>query len=133
MQTSSLTHFNKTVFLGFLLAAGVMALIGLVSAVSNRDGEDPAPEPVSCDQTESIDFLVDYQKARTESIKTGKPLFLFFTEPGSPFSQRVNREIFADEGVVALSREFVCVSVNTEKPSAISVMKSSVLTRRRLF
>ena len=127
MKTVQLPYINiKRLAPALLLAAGLSLLLGWASA--ERKGERLAETPVSAVETEPVAFLADYGQARNASAATGKPLLLLFTEPGSPFSQRVDREIFGDPGVAALCGNFICASVDTGNPAAAEIVKKFRVT-----
>ncbi|HZO87249.1 MAG TPA: thioredoxin family protein [Chthonomonadaceae bacterium] len=52
--------------------------------------------------------------AMDESRRTGKPILLVFHADWCPFCRRMERETFADPTVARLSRNFICVKVDTE-------------------
>ena len=127
MKTAYLPYINtKQLALGLFLAAGLSLLLGWASV--EKKGDRLAERSVSGAAAKPVAFLTDYGQARNASAATGKPLLLFFTEPGSPFSQRVDREIFGDADVAALCGEFICASVDTGDPAAAAILKKFRVT-----
>ena len=127
MKTTHLPHINiKRLVPALLLAAGLSLLLGWASAA--KRGEQLSERPVSAAEAEPVTFLTDYGQARNASAATGKPLLVLFTEPGSPFSQRVESEIFGDAGVAALCGNFICASIDTGDPAAAGIVKKFRVT-----
>ncbi len=128
MKPAQIAQINiKRLTLVLLLAFGAAALLGAVC--SPKDAEKPVSAPEGAAVCgEPVKFLADCERARLLSAQSGKPLLLFFTEPGSPFSLRVKQEIFADREVSQLSREFVCASVDTGNAAAIPLIRKYAVT-----
>ena len=111
---------NKYLALAFLLAVGAAGVVGAVRG--SKGAEKSAPGPRT-ERVETVRFLPDVEKGRLRSAESGKPLLLFFTEPSSPFSRRIEKEFFADPQVAELTGRFVCVSVDTGRTASIPLMK----------
>ncbi len=126
MKTLHFTRFNKKyLVIAVLLAAGAAGVAGTVCGSKVSEKAEPQPQ---AETAEPVRFLTDAEEGRALSAESGKPLLLFFTEPASPFSLRVEREFFSDPRVSELIRNFVCVSVDTGRTASIPLMKRYTVT-----
>lgn len=126
MSPAYFTHIGKkSLAILLLLAVGAAGAAGAVRG--SKSGEKVRPRE-EAESAEAVSFLTDVEQGRLRSAESGKPLLLFFTEPGSPFSRRVRTEFFADAGVDALIRQTVCVSIDTGRTAAIPLMKKFGVT-----
>ena len=126
MKTAYFARINKKYLaLALILAIGAAGIVGMVRGSKVGEGTLPSPQAESA---ETVRFLTDAEKGRALSAESGKPLLLFFTEPSSPFSQRVEGEFFADPQVAELTRQIICVSVDTGRTAAIPLMKKYAIT-----
>lgn len=66
----------------------------------------------------SIDFSDNYQESQKLATKENKPLFLFFMEPNCIFSQKMSKETFSNNKIIALSKSFVCVQIDMSLASS---------------
>ncbi|MBR2694227.1 MAG: thioredoxin family protein [Thermoguttaceae bacterium] len=126
MKPAYFTKLNKKYLaVVFLLAVGAAGVVGTVRG--SKAGEKNAPAPQT-ERVETVRFLSSVEKGRARSAESGKPLLLFFTEPSSPFSQRVEKDFFADPQVAEVIGQFVCVSVDTGRTASIPLMKKYAVT-----
>ena len=126
MKAPHFTRLNKKyLVIAVLLAVGAAGVAGTVRGSKVSEKAEPQPQ---AETAEPVRFLADAEEGRALSAESGKPLLLFFTEPASPFSLRVEREFFNDPRVSELIRNFVCVSVDTGRTASIPLMKKYTVT-----
>jgi hypothetical protein len=66
-------------------------------------------------QRAKVDFQSDYQQARQESRRTGKPLLVITKTQWCPFSRELLHESFTDRDVVKHCENFVCVVLDADE------------------
>ena len=66
----------------------------------------------------SIEFSDNYIESQKLASKENKPLFLFFKEPNCIFSNKMQKETFCNNKIIALSKSFVCVQIDMSLPSS---------------
>lgn len=126
MKIPQLTCLNKKyIAVALLLAVSAAGIAGTVRG--SKTAEKAEPQPLA-ETADPVQFLTDAERGRALSAESGKPLLLFFTEPTSPFSLRVEKDFFTDPQVADLIRNFVCVAVDTGRTASIPLMKKYTVT-----
>lgn len=109
-------------------AFAAVILFSVIAVSRGREQRLPVSAETAPKQTACVDFLTDYSEALRVAAEEEKPLLLFFTEPASPFSARVLRNIFADETVAEKCRDFVCVEIDTGRSESFPMMRKFGIT-----
>jgi len=82
----------------------------IVWAPTNLNAEIPFDEAFKNRPTKKVSWLSSYQDARRESMRSGKPLLIWFTRTGSPASPKcvtLNRELFATHEFSTWAKESI--------------------------
>jgi len=82
----------------------------IVWAPTNINADIPFGKAFLEKPKKTVSWLSSYREARRESMRTGKPLLMWFTRTGSPASPRcvtLNRELFATHEFSAWAKENV--------------------------
>ena len=100
-----------------LAALSAVAIFGGCEARCPADSPAPHTEtasPTGVRTPEGLRFVRGYLRGYEQAREAGKPMFVLFTVPGCGYCEQVVREASADEGVVRLSRKFVCILVDAD-------------------
>lgn len=100
---------RKQSLVGWVLPMVLLLGTGLLGAIrGDRPGGD-------------IPWASDFQTAAALARRTHRPLLLSFHTPGCGWCAKLDAETFTDKRVVALSKRYVCVRLDSDVDAALCV------------
>ena len=110
----------------WIAALAALAALGLPSGC---DTSHPTPEPAESPapgtavapdiQPDGIDFVQGYVRGYQDARAARKPMLVFFTASWCDYCHQMLQEAFADQQVVRLSRQFVCILVDADREPGV--------------
>src|SRR5579871_2047744 len=98
---------RKGIVVGWILPVMLLLGVGLLGAIGgDRPGGD-------------IPWATDFQTGAELARRTHRPLLLSFDTPGCDWCAKLDAETFTDSRVVALSRRYVCVRLDSDVDGAL--------------
>jgi thiol:disulfide interchange protein DsbD len=98
---------RKGFLVGWVLPALLLLGVGVLGAIrSDHPGGD-------------IPWTTDFQSAGRQAQQTHRPMLLSFHTPGCVWCDKMDAETFTDSKVVALSRHYICVRLESDVDGAV--------------
>ena len=117
--------FSAAIMLGLGLTGAVFTYTDLHSACAQTSeaqtekSQSEETKSAEKDKKEAVNWFNDYEKAKAESARTGKPIFADFYTDWCYWCQVLDKKTFVDKDFAAfLNKNFVPLKINAEASQA---------------